>query len=239
MTLYELLALLRRRWYAALAGLLVVGLVPMLASSPVYSTSGDVVLVAPDENESEVLLLGQSPELVDFAIAVERVINDGRKPFRLNSVWAPLAGAGFRDRVVVAVPNAGSQWTLSFPTPELRVEVVAGSEGEVLTRFRQTMLDLEAAAVGIQDEAGVTPDQRIRLVPRTLSPTVNGWAPLRRNKARALVGLVLLGAAAALSTAYVWDITARARNARRSRADDERAADPAADDAGHLVDVGG
>lgn len=216
-TIAGLAAVLFRRWYVVLACVpaFALLLLHVLAGDPLYSTRGSVLMIEPEVSSGSALLMGQTEILSPFAAAVERIVNDGHAPFRMNSQAATLAGIGVREGASVTMPNYGSQWTASFPIPELTIEVVAEDRDRTADRYRELVRRVQAAAESLQDDRGIAKNQRINAVPRTLDPPISNVGSTPLGRARALAGAMLLALGLTLWAAIGWDWVARRRTVRQ------------------------
>lgn len=219
MTIAGLAAVLFRRWYVVLAcaPAFALLLLYVLAGHPLYATRGSVLLIEPEASTASALLMGQTEILSPFAAAVERLVNDGRAPFRMNSQAATLAGTGVREGVSVSMPNFGSQWSASFPNPELTIEVVSEDRDRVADRYQQLVRRVQAVTETLQNDQGLPENRRIQAVPRTMDPPISSVGATRQGKARALVGAMLLALGLTLWAATGWDRAAGMRSVSRTR----------------------
>lgn len=187
----DLLRLLGRRWLPLLA-FMVMGValtLPLTQTTPLYWTQTDVLFVSPGNSLVDSVDETITPDLVVFAGALSRRINDGRPTSRLASASAPIYGAGLREGYSVEVPNVGGQWENSFTRPVVSVQVVGSSPDEVQHVLTTVIGTIETASADLQDQFGVTaanrinaqpvtPDANIAYVGRTRSGGMRGVAAL-------------------------------------------------------------
>jgi len=204
LTLLDLLDVIRRRWYVlavALACALIVALF-FARTDGVYTARVTLVFLPPavmSSNEST--LTSSSDSLVDFAGVVERRYNGNSSPAMFVSSAATLAGSGVRSGTRVFLPNAGGQWTYSFPDPVLVVESVSPQHDEAVETLEHTVDEVIAVAEDRQNAAGASTETRISVLVPDASVRVQYWegSSIRAATAIGLLGLLLGGAAAVVT----------------------------------------
>lgn len=189
----------------------------LLDAKPLYATRGAVLMVEPPAKDKAATFFGQGSDLSPFAAAIERRANGGRPVLRLNSANATLAGTGVREGVRVVVPNYGGQWAISFPVPELAIEVVSSNPDAIVAQYRDEVSQVQAIAKSLQDESGIPKNERIRTVPRTMDPQVNYVGTTKRGQIRALAAALLLGTCLTVGAAFGWDRIATRISRQKSR----------------------
>jgi len=171
----------------------------------VYTARVTLVFLPPAvTSTNENTLTSSSETLVDFAGVVEREYNGNSFPAMFVPSGATLAGSGVRSGTRVFLPNAGGQWTYSFPDPVLVVESVSIQHVEAVEALERTVDDVTAIAEDRQDTAGASTETRISVLVSDASVRVQYWegSSVRAAIAIGLLGL-LLGGAAAVVTDYL------------------------------------
>lgn len=204
MTLSDLLDVVRRRWYVLVAAL-VCALILALAlarTDGVYSVRVTLVFLPPAVTSSSDNTLSSSSEtLVDFAGVVEREYNGNSSPASFLSSKATLAGSGVRSGTRVFLPNAGGQWTNSFPHPVLVVESVSPQREVAVEALERTVDEVVAVAEDRQIAAGASAESQISVLVSDASARVQYWegSSIRAAGATGFLGLLLGGVAAVLT----------------------------------------
>lgn len=207
MTLVELLAVLRRRWYVPLIGLvcLAVSLVGARESRDVFFSEAAVVFEAPGVPVVSGVNSGYSESLTHFAALVERTVNDGEESIRLSSPTATLFGIGIRKGRSVVLADRGGQWTHVFDRPVLQIQVVDSSPDAVAELMAATVAKIAATAASLQSASGAPPESWIRVtVNKEQSQIVAfGQTTEGRAKGAAALGVATFGIFSVL--AYALD----------------------------------
>lgn len=217
MTTADFLAVLRRRWYIVVIGVLGVLVVAGLVASRsgVYTSRVEVVLI-PTTGSNEVggTLISSSEDLIAMAGLVERLVNDEVDTGAATNQDVPLAGTGIRSGTLIRLPNDGGQWDYNFSSPSLIVQTVGASEGEVIERRTDAVNRINQMLAYVQTEENVSADQMV--TSRTLpdSPTV---AYVSGQPKVAALGTVMIGFILTAIGAVLFD---RIRTSRRLKHDD-------------------
>lgn len=215
MTPLGLVDLLSRRWYVLVGGLLaVLAIVALLTThKPLYVTRIEVIFLEPGSTVTSAPLFGQGAELAPFVAAVEETVNEGKETMLLNTDAATLWGSGVRDGTVVRMRNFGSQWSPSFPLPELVVESVGDDPEAVRDRSVEALQSIRSAARELQTDQGIS--EPLLLVAAPKGPIeVNQLVVPRRERARSVLAALTVGAGLTIAAAVGWDRFA-ARSGRR------------------------
>jgi len=212
---WELPAVLRRRWYVTAAGLLVTlamaGLVRSLPGT--YSTQVDVVFLQPDDGNTYRVV---TPGLIGLAGVVGQMANGGQDQVQTVSQDVMLAEEGVEHGYSVRLPDSGGQWANNFERPLLDVQATGDSPQEVRARLDTVLAKIDRDLADLQDRAGVDPRYRVttRLSPLT-PPVLHNTG----SRARALASSLLLGIVLTLSLAVAADAgMSRRREDRASTA---------------------
>ncbi len=226
---WEVLLLLRRRWYAALAGLtLTIGALALVQTYPgVYTVQANVLFLAPITPARPNALESSTSSVIATAGLVERLVNENGESSATSSL-VTLAGRGVRKGTAIELPNSGGQWAENFDQPALRLQATGPSADSVAREFARLNARVAAQTVRIQQ------DYRVRdrfLISTRLSPA----APLVRYEAghRKVALLVTAGLGVALSLVFTEFVdrllgsTSGRRRLRWRRRVDPPAEDPA------------
>jgi hypothetical protein len=201
MTASQLARVLLRRWYVLVVlGVLVVlavGLIPKTRG--VYTAQTNIVFLPPSNSNR---LQDQTASSVQFAAIVERQFNGnrGNSPIALQS--ATLYGEGVRQGYTVTLHNDGGQWTNNFDKPDLSVEVVGSSPGQVASVVRSVTARVEKLAETIQIDENVAAAERIGTIQ---SPAVPQVTYIAASTTRAAVASLALGFIASLLLTVLLD----------------------------------
>ncbi|MET4620156.1 hypothetical protein ABIE18_001596 [Arthrobacter sp. 2762] len=217
MTPKTLLQVLRRRWYAAVAVLLIgfAGLGAIRSLDPVYWTQAEVSFVAPTGEPAYWVPGGDVAALVPFAALVEKRVNDDSGSVNLVLSRGTLYGAGVKQGYSVTLPNTGGQWTKSFSRPVLAVQVVDSSAERVNEVLSVVIKRIQEESTSLQKETDVH-GAVITTVTTPSSPEIifGGGTPTDRLKG-ASAWLALACAAAMATAATVERQIARRTGVRR------------------------
>ncbi|MCU1514573.1 MAG: hypothetical protein JWO10_1663 [Microbacteriaceae bacterium] len=207
-----------RNWYFVVAVLAVTVLCEILLArgGSVFESKTTVVFTSHDNVAIGTVVEGEQPSLIDFAAAIELVLNDGHQVERFSSASTSLFDAGIREGYQVAMPQRGSQWQYYFAVPRLTVRVV-GPTKEFVETTRDRLLNRITASTaqlqsseGVSDTLAVTADVDSVGSVRSVGPT----AGMRQS---GLVAFGILGAAVAFGGAVLLDAFVLARSARLAR----------------------
>jgi hypothetical protein len=218
-TSYDLIVVLRRRWYVVAVGLaLLAGTLHVVATRPgVYWTQVDVVVLAPKSARYPNVIEQTSASLIAMAGLVEREVNEGAHAPATASASVTLAGEGVRDGSSVTMPNSGGQWAADFSRPVIDVQVVGPSEATVRRRLAVLVGRIERTLAARQAADHVPPVSRITA---SSSPTSAAVMHLEGSTKKALAATLLLGGALVAAAAVGADLllTNRTRRVRVVRA---------------------
>jgi hypothetical protein len=223
MTFSALAVIIRRRWYAAAAvliiGVLTLGAVRSL--DPVYWTKAEVSFVAAEGQPWYFIQNADVGSLVEFAALVQRRVSSSPELTDLVVSPGTLYGAGVKHGYSVTLPNRGGQWARSFSRPVLEVQVVGSSAEMVNQQLGVVIEQIKSATVSLQQQAGLS-DGLIYTVTTPASPEIvfGGGTASNRFKG-AFTWLCLAGGLAVLS-AVLTDRHLPKRTRMRPRAQELR-----------------
>jgi hypothetical protein len=213
MTLVQALRALGRRWYVVLVGAMLTAAAALAATQVggVYTARTEVRFVPPvGWAVAGNTFTDSAASLVGFARLVEQTMTDGVGGQVFAAPETPLYGSGARDAAMIYVPNFGGQWAPNYNQPEIVVDVVGASPGEVDERVRALTARVAEVVDERQDEMGVAADQRITTYANPAVPEVSYAGA---NRTRALAGIAILGAGLSVAAALVTDRVLRRRQA--------------------------
>lgn len=144
MTAFEVGAAVRRQWYVLLVVLLCVAgaIALMLEAGGLYSTSTVIQFAQPERSRGSI---GANSDLendnfIAFAGAVASEVNNGKPVMRYARESAPLYGAGIREGILVALPDAGGQWMTSYTRAEIEIQIV-GPTRDWVSSQQEVLID--------------------------------------------------------------------------------------------------
>ncbi|WP_345801201.1 hypothetical protein AAIB33_17315 [Microbacterium sp. AZCO] len=215
MNFSELAGIVFRRWYALVAAVIVAGvlLATFMADGGVYSSRTIVTFTLP---QTSVITPGNGANdgnVVAFAGVVAGEVNNGRAAARYSTDDAPFYGAGIREGVLIAIPNAGNQWYNDYSRAEIEIEVVGRTREWVEQRQDELVTAVLAAAEQRQASLVADSKQRIAVEVMPLTLAVQHIAPSGSQKLAAAAALAI---AALLGGAWLA-VRMEARASRRLR----------------------
>lgn len=210
MTIHEVLAAVRRRWYVVTLGLVLtaVAVVVLHDATGVYYARSRAVFLAPTSTTNPNSLGVPSSSLTATAGVVERIVNGEHAPPKPTSPEVRLADTGVRDGWWVFLPNYGSQWEVDNRRSMLIVDVTGPSSTVVSERSTQLLDEIQTELATLQDGSDVSPVDRITVKSVPETPTVSYLAG-KPSRAALMAGL--LGSAISLMAAVLVDRRLRLR----------------------------
>ncbi len=199
MTIWGILAALRRRIALTCLGLVVAALasVPIHQIRGVYLAQVDVVLLPPINRYTPNNLAGTSSSLIATAGVLQRqVMAHGGGDAAVVSPAVNLAQEGVRAGERVVLPDFGGQWAHDYRRAALDVQVVADDRDDAVDRMARVLERIQTALDRLQTRSGVNPDERIVL---RLSPSQVHVQYLGGRPRVAALSTFLLGLAATIA----------------------------------------
>jgi hypothetical protein len=192
LTLWDLLAALRRRWWAALAGVCLTGMlaVHVVHLGGVYHQEVNVVFVWPQGPRTSNAFLHGDQTLVSTAGLVGRIVAGDSPDAQVVSDTVTLVGEGIRHGYLVRLPNSGGQWALNFDRPVLDVQAAGSTPQEVQQTIKTVVARINHELDAIQTAARVPPGVRITT---RMSPPSPILLYGKGSRMRALAVTLLLG----------------------------------------------
>lgn len=207
MTVWDILAALRRQWFVTLVGLTVtvIALVSVRQIPGVFSAGVTVTLLAPGDDNP---LRWQSESLISTADLAARASNPPDIPSHA-AIYLTLADLGIYDGYSARVPNSGGQWENSFEVPQIVVEATGSSELIVQERIGTTVDRIQRVLSELQAGQGVAVPLRVVSKVDPVVPAIiyNDGSPARASLMTIMIGLCATCLAAVMT----------ARGARRRR----------------------
>lgn len=193
----------RRLFVAAtlMVGTLGAGVGP-LTSPGVYISQVDLVFVFPSGADTVNLWDGSSDALTTFAGIVAKAVYSDESATMPVTDGVTLADQGITRGWVVRQPNRGGQWAYNFQDPMLNVQVVGPSALEVNEELAVVRSRVERSVRSLEEAAGVTTENQIRIVQSPGRSQVHFENGSRR---RALAGLLALGVVLSILGARMSD----------------------------------
>lgn len=213
MSFWDVLASFRRRWYVVVAGSvgIVLGLVGIQVAEPVYYSRVQVYFLAPSSEVNPNALRVRSLDLVAAAGVVAKTVNGTRTLTGTASPDVTLIGRGILDGSSVILPDNGGQWSVSFDTQALNVDVTASSPEAVRNRQAELIGDIEDALAALQRDQGVPAANLITTDILPAAPFVLPFGPERR---RAQGVTLVLGIAGVMLAVGSIELASRQRQVR-------------------------
>lgn len=202
MTIWDLFAAGRRRWYVLLLGLVctAVAAFAVLEHAGVYFTRVQVVfLLAASANSPNALVMDRSDAVILAGVVARRINGSDAAP-KLSSPDANIVGRGVTNGYTVQLPDFGGQWSTSFGRAALDVQVVAPDAGTARDRLLGLLDRIQIELRDLQAGQGVPIDRMVTANSVPAAPVVvfMGGAPKYALAMTLAIGLALTIAAAAL-----------------------------------------
>jgi hypothetical protein len=214
LTIWDLVAVLRRQWLVVACGLLLsllaLGYVSRVPG--VYWTQVNVIFLLPQNSETPNSLQFQTESLVTLAGIEAKAVGENGAGAAPTSDGVTLVGEGIYDGYSMLLPNAGGQWAINFDKPLLDVQVSGSTAQEVQTHLDRVVVQIQRDLSTRQQAAGVAAQN---VVTTRLSPPVTPVYYNNGSHLRAMVATLLLAAGLTATAAVVVD----RRRSRASRAD--------------------
>lgn len=216
MTSYDVAVALLRRWWVLVIGIaLTCGVVALGArSAPIYWTSYDLNLVAPDRSGAA-YSRAAAPYGVTAVAGVLEVILAGNPTGKAPATQqVPIFGLEHKSGFDVEAKDKGLQWSRDY-VAALTVQISAPSSDAVLAQVDEIGARAENGLSEIQDDQEVPTKQRLTLE----KPEAVEILEIKPSYIRAFVGAVVLGLGASVCLTVVIDrrLTARRRPRPRTR----------------------
>ena len=162
MTVWDLGAAAVRYWTLSLVGLaLTLGAGLWVRALPsLYWAQLDVVVLAPEANESQNTLRLQPNSAIMLAGVVQRAVAGPPGGGMVVSDDVTIVGQGIQHGSWVRLANSGGQWANNFDRPVLDVQAVASTPQEVRRLVEDVVETIDETLRQRQEQAGVAPALR-------------------------------------------------------------------------------
>ena len=192
MTVWDLLGAMRRRWWAALAGisLTFAAAYHVVLLAGVYHQEVNVVFVWPQGPRTSNAFLHGEQTLVSTAGIVGRIVAGDSSNAQVVSDTVTLVGEGIRHGYLVRLPNSGGQWALNFDRPVLDVQAAGSTPQEVQQTIKTVVARINHELEAMQAAAGAPSGVRITT---RMSPPSPVLLYSKGSRMRALAATLALG----------------------------------------------
>lgn len=211
MTLWDVLAASKRRWYVVVLGLIctAISLFAIHSQPTVYFSRAYVFFLAPASTVYPNVLGTTSLDLIAAAGTVGIRVNEGEpRPTKTASAEVTIVGRGILDGTSVMLPDHGGQWSIYYDTQALEVQVVAPTPGEVRARQSELFVRINTELEALQDETHVSVYNRITTQVEPGSPPIE---PMHGDRRRAELMTVALGTGMTLLGIGVLELRSKRR----------------------------
>lgn len=208
---------MRRRWIivALVAVVTIAAGCQLLSSSGLYTARTMIAFTVPtgaalDEGGSA------EPGIITFAATVAGDVDQNTTRVRYSDADARPYGVGVRKGVFVGVPDVGGQWSVSYRSAEVAIDIV-GPTREWVRQQQKLAIDRVFAAADAQQKAiGIGVDARVQYEVEPLSMDIERVAPGRGVQ---LLALIALGTAGTILSwlLLTWGNDRGTSSRRRSR----------------------
>ena len=191
MTVRDVLQSIGRRWYVFLlvlcAAAALFGMLYHEGGS--FTTTTSITFTLPARENALVDSGATDSGVIAFASAVATEINQGKPALTYSTAEAPYYGAGVREGVLVSLRNEGNQWTASFPSATIDIQVVGTTYQSVAARQEEIVDDVLATAEAQQQLAVIPASARITATVDPLSLRIDAVSSTRTTQALAAVAI--------------------------------------------------
>jgi hypothetical protein len=214
---WDLVGRCMRRWYVVVLGVVLttVAVANVSLLPGVHWARAHVLLLGPPSAMRPNKLDSGSAGLIATAGLIEREMNTGVRRIPATSNEVTLVDQGIYDGEQVHVPDNGGQWANNFDQPVLDVQASGPTSAIVEQRIEAMVHQIEEILRRRQDDAGVSPANRITVAS---SPRVTHVYYARGDRNRAVLLTTTLGLWLTLwSVIFVDRRLAARRSGNRSR----------------------
>jgi hypothetical protein len=215
MTIQDLLAAVRRRWYVTVAILLATAALgfAFARDDGVYSTRTVMVFTVPEPGPWESAGSRESG-VIALASAVATQVGGTREPVDYAAADAPYYGAGIRQGVRVGLPDSGGQWDSSYTRAAINIDVVSPDRAWVVAQQSEKLRAVSDATAALQ--RGISASGHVDVAVDPLTLVVEHIGPSRLSQALAAVALAAVGAIVGAGGAAWWDRRLLVRRGQRA-----------------------
>ncbi|MGV1005757.1 MAG: hypothetical protein ACOYEV_13580 [Candidatus Nanopelagicales bacterium] len=209
MSVWDLLAVLRRQMGVVVIGLLITAVAMVWAVRPrgVYSSVTTVTLTIRSSDYHPNPIISNSRWLIDLTGVVATIMGSEAGRLRLSSQNVTLSGVGVLDGFWVRQHDSGWQWDHQFDRPELHIQVTGPTAAVVAGRMAELLERVDAVLIELQ--ADVPVGQRATARRDSDAPPVT-WISGSRSRAIVMTALLGLSGTAMLAIFADWKRSPRA-----------------------------
>ena len=217
MTIWDLIHAVRRQWALALVGLLVTlaGAYAASTAPGVYYQQTFVVFLppAPRDDTDTNALQDSGGSLAAAAGLVGRQVSARPQGPVPVSTMVTIVDLGILDGALARLPNtaAFSQWSPSFGSPMLDVQIVGNSPEQVRARMTKVISEIRRTLREGELATGSPQDRLIRTVTNPPSPSVFYQ---RGSSGRSVLAALVLGLGLTVTLTVLVDRLRRSRTIR-------------------------
>lgn len=215
MTFRDIVGAMLRFWYVCLVILAAIGILSWRydRTSGCYTTDTLVTFTKPATSTLQLGNGTNDPSLISFAGAIVNEINGGHSTPLYATTSAPIYGAGVRQGISVGLPNGGGQWSNTFATAAIQIQIVGRTPGWVEGKQRWILARISQAT---RSQQSTTPSAgHIAATVEPLSTEIHAVLPTRSSRWTAFAALGLAGAISAGTASIVADGLVGFARARR------------------------
>jgi hypothetical protein len=210
MIIWDVTRVLLRYWAVVLVGAVCTAGIGLLTvrDDGVYFTRTELAFLAPTSSLYPNSLRTQSEDIIDTAGVVAKRVMGAGKVTKFAAPEVTLVGLGVREGWSIRLPDTGGQWASNYATQTLVLDVVGPTKEQVQERQAELMGQVEQELLRLQDDEGVSPVNRVTVLP---APTSTMIFHVTGSRIRAL------GMTAALGASVTVTIVLTAERRRRRR----------------------
>ena len=195
MTTGILIEVIRRRWVVVALGIALTLFACMTATGRdrTYGATTDLLLVQPGKPSLATSPDSVAPSLIAFAGMVQQSARQDSNPIVLPSSATTLFGSGVTTGYSITLPNAGSQWTISYTRPVLAIQVVGTSPNEVRKTLNDVISLVEFKTLELQRTVPIPNDELIEVKKYPTFPDVVDLGSTKGEYTKGVFVLFVLG----------------------------------------------
>ncbi|WP_104091149.1 hypothetical protein [Arthrobacter sp. GMC3] len=192
MTVDKLIQLCAKRWYVFIVVLTcaTAAIFGLNTNVRLYTAQVEFIMVSPGTSVNFGMADETRVSLVNFADIVVREFNDKTPTYSLSAPKASLFGNGIRDGISVRLADSGTQWSPSFGTPVITVQIISSSPDQVLAKLDEISTRIQDLTSKIQSDIGASPATFIKADFDRTSIDIHSFGPTRAGKLKAEVTII-------------------------------------------------
>lgn len=187
-TLLGILRAMLRRWYVVLVVVLsaVYLTTTFVRDSGCYITDTVVTFTLPAMSPLQPDNGSTDSNVIAFASAIADEVSSGGAQALYATADAPSYGAGVRQGIWVGVPNTGGQWSTSFSTAAIEIQIVGRTAAWVRQQQHAALARIDAASRFRQSAART---RHVSMTIEPLSTEVSHILPTRSDRLMAFAAI--------------------------------------------------